>query len=179
MTPLLMYYKPKRGNKMEYIRKSIYSRPEIRRTLLPLWSAWALTAVGVVCGIPYFLADGIGEAGRSGLMGGMIVGGCALLTALCYWLFGDSRRPYHRELHAVLEPTYAYYPPSAQTQLVAALEAGDEQALEAVKRQPKPELALVRYSDKEERIYYSQLTRVEGKHYIPLTEIIVNDLRQK
>ena len=159
---------------MEYIRKSIYSRPEIRRTLLPLWSAWALVAVGALCGVPYFLADGLGEGGRSALMGGMIVGGCSLLLVLCYWLFGDSRRPYHRELHAVLEPTYAYYPTAAQQQVVAALEAGDEKALDAVKRQPKPELALVRYSDKEERVYYSQLTRVEGKHYIPLTEIIVH-----
>lgn len=164
---------------MEYIRKSIYSRPEIRRTLLPLWSAWALTAVGAVCGVLYFMVSGISEAGRSGLMGCMIVGGCALITVLCYWLFGDSRRPYHRELHAVLEPTYAYYSSSVQSQLVSALEAGDEKALEAVKRQPKPELALVRYSDKEERVFYSQLTRVEGKRYIPLTEIIVNDLRQK
>ena len=164
---------------MEYIRKSIYSRPEIRRTLLPLWSAWALTAVGAVCGVPYFIVESISEAGRSGLLGGMIVGGCALAIVLCYWLFGDSRRPYHRQLHAVLEPTYAYYSPSVQQQLVAALEAGDEKALEAVKRQPKPELALVRYSDKEERVYYSQLTRVEGKRYIPLTDIVVNDLRQR
>ena len=113
------------------------------------------------------------------LLSGVITGACALLTVLCYYAFGDSRRPWHRELHAVLEPTYAYYPSSAEKQLVSALEAGDEKALEAVKRQPKPELALVRYSDKEERVFYSQLTRVEGKRYIPLTEIIVNDLRQK
>lgn len=109
----------------------------------------------------------------------MIVGFCALLTVLCYWLFGDSRRPYHRELHAVLEPTYAYYPSFAEQQIVAALEAKDEKALEAVKRQAKPELALVRYSDKEERVYYSQLTRVEGKHYFPITDIIINNIRQK
>lgn len=164
---------------MEYIRKSIYSRPEIRRTLLPLWSAWALTAVGAVCGVVFFVKGNMSDGSSSTLLGGMITGACALLTVLCYWLFGDSRRPYHRELHAVLEPTYAYYSSSVQSQLVAALETGDEKALEAVKRQPKPELALVRYSDKEERVFYSQLTRVEGKRYIPLTEIIVNDLRQK
>lgn len=119
------------------------------------------------------------EGNSSLLLGGMITGACALLTVLCYWLFGDSRRPYHRELHAVLEPTYAYYSTLVQSQLVAALESGNEKALEAVKRQAKPELALVRYSDKEERVFYSQLTRVEGKRYIPLTDIIVNDLRQK
>ena len=164
---------------MEYIRKSIYSRPEIRRTLLPLWSAWVLTAVGAVCGVVFFVKGSMSDGSSSVLLGGIIAGACALLTVLCYWLFGDSRRPYHRELHAVLEPTYAYYSQAVQSQLVSALEAGDEKALDAVKRQPMPELALVRYSDKEERVFYSQLTRVEGKRYIPLTEIIVHDLRKK
>ena len=158
---------------MEYIRKSIYSRPEIRRTLLPLWSAWVLTGVGVVCGIIMFTANGLSDSGQSGLLCGMTVGGCALVTVLCYWAFGDSRRPYSMELHAVLEPTYAYYSSALQEQIIAALEANDEMALEAIKRQAKPELALVRYSDKKERVYYSQLTRFEGNKYIPLTEIIV------
>ena len=162
---------------MEYIRKSIYSRPEIRRTLLPLWSAWALTAVGAVCGVIMFTANGLSEGGRSGLLGGVIVGVCGLLTVLCYWAFGDSRRPYSKELRAVLEPTYAYYSSAMQGQIIAALEAKDEKALEVIKRQAKPELALVRYSDKEERVYYSQLTRVEGKRYIPLTDIIINNVK--
>lgn len=160
---------------MEYIRKSIYSLPEIRRTVLPLWSAWALTAVGAVCGVIMFMANGLSEGGKSGLLGGVIVGACSLLTVLCYWAFGDSRRPYSKEIHAVLEPAYAYYSSALQGQIVAALEANDEVALEAIKRQPKPELALVRYSDKEERVFYSQLTRVVGKHYIPLTDIIKSE----
>ena len=159
---------------MEYIRKQIYTRPEIRRTLLPLWSAWALTAVGAVCGTAILLSDRLSDTGSSLLAGGALIGACSLLTTLCYWLFGDSRRPYSKEIHAVLEPTYAYYPLSAEKQIVAALEGCDEKALAAVKQQAPPELALVRYSDRDERIYYSQLTRVEGRHYIPLTEIIIN-----
>ena len=111
------------------------------------------------------------------LLDGVVLGACSLLTVLCYWAFGDSRRPYSRELHAVLEPTYAYYPLSSEKRLVAALEANDEEALEAIKRQAKPELALVRYSDRKERVFYSQLTRVEGKRYIPLTEIFVNKVK--
>jgi len=162
---------------MEYIRKQIYTRPEIRRTLLPLWSAWVLTAVGIVCGAAIFMTKGISEGASSLLIDGVIVGACSLLTVLCYWAFGDSRRPYSKELHAVLEPTYAYYPFTAEKQLVAALEANDEVALESVKRQPRPELALVRYSDRNERVYYSQLTRIEGKRYIPLTEIFVNKIK--
>ena len=162
---------------MEYIRKQIYSRPEIRRTLLPLWSAWVLTAVGALCGAAMFMYKGSSEGISSLLLGGVMVGVCALLTVLCYWAFGDSRRPYSKELHAVLEPTYAYYSSAMQGQIIAALEANDEIALEAIKKQPKPELSLVRYSDKEERVYYSQLTRVEGKRYIPLTEIIINKVK--
>lgn len=159
---------------MENINQKIYTLPEIRRTLLPLWSAWALVAVGAVCGAFYFLSDNLSAGGSSALMGGLIVGGCSLLVVLCYYAFGDSRRPYHRGLHAVLEPTWAYYAPAQQQQVTAALEAHDEQALEAVKRSPKPELALVRYSDREERIYYSQLLRADGKRWQPLTDIIVN-----
>ena len=162
---------------MEYIRKQIYSRPEIRRTLLPLWSAWALTAVGAVCGAALLMVEGADGGVMSLLLDGVVLGACSLLTVLCYWAFGDSRRPYSRELHAVLEPTYAYYPLSSEKRLEAALEANDEEALEAIKRQAKPELALVRYSDRKERVFYSQLTRVEGKRYTPLTEVFVNKVK--
>ena len=162
---------------MEYIRKSIYTLPEIRRTLLPLWSAWVLTAVGAVCGVVYFLTPHLSTGGASTLIGGVIVGACSLVTVLCYYLFGDSRRPYSREVHAVLEPTYAYYSSSLQQAVIEALETHDEQMLERIKRQATPELALVRYSDKDERIFYSQLTRVDGKHYLPLTEIIINRIK--
>ena len=159
---------------MEYIRKSIYSLPEIRHTLLPLWSGWALTAVGAVCGVLYIKASDVSAGVTSALIGGALIGACSLLLTLCFYLFGDSRRPYSRELHAVLEPTYNYYSQAAQQALVDALQARDEQALGAIKSQAIPELALVRYSDKEERVFYSQLTRVEGHNYIPLTEIITN-----
>lgn len=163
---------------MEYIRKSIYTFPEIRRTLLPLWMAWVLTAVGVVCGVLFRLLPGLSSGASSALVGGLIVGALSLLLVLCYYLFGDSRRPYSRELHSALEPTYAYYSSSMQQAVISALEAGDEQALDAIRRQAIPELALVRYSDPEERVFYSQLTRVEGNRYIPLTEIIINKINK-
>lgn len=117
--------------------------------------------------------NGLSEGITSLLLGGIIVGVCSLLTLLCYWAFGDSRRPYSKEMHAVLEPTYAYYSSALQSQIISALENNDEKALDAIKRQAIPDLALVRYSDKEERVFYSQLTRVEGKRYVPLTDIII------
>lgn len=163
---------------MEYIKKSIYSRPEIRRTLLPLWSAWVLTAIGMVCGALISSIKDLSVGGQSALLSGVFVGACSLLTVLCYYLFGDSRRPYSKEIHAVLEPTIDYYSSAMQEPIIAALEANDEKALAAIKRQALPELALVRYSDKEERVYYSQLNRVEGSRYIPLTEIIKSDTKK-
>ena len=125
------------------------------------------------CGTVMFTTNSLTDGWQAVLIAGSVTGGCSLLTVLCYWAFGDSRRPYSKELHAVLEPTYTYYPLSAQGQLVAALEANDEAALEAVKRQSH-ELALVRYSDRDEHIFYSQLLRIEGRGYIPLTDIIIN-----
>jgi hypothetical protein len=164
---------------MEYIKTSIYSRPEIRRVVLPLWSAWALTAVGAVCGVLYFTLQGLTTGGSSALLGGMAVGGFSLAVVVCYYLFGDSRRPYSKELHAVMEPTIVYYASQYENLLIEVLQSGDEQALEGIKRSATPELALVRYSDKRERVFYSQLTRVAGERFIPITEIIVNDLRKK
>ena len=161
---------------MEYIRKSIYNLPEIRRAVRPLWSAWIIAAIGAICGVIYFLVPNMSAGLTSFMLGGLIVGALSLTIVLCYWLFGDSRRPYSRELHTLLEPTYAYYPNGAEASVKAALEGKDEKALDAIKRQLKPELALVRYSDANETVFYSQLTRVEGTRYVPLTEIIVNKL---
>ena len=111
---------------MEHIKTKIYTLPEMRHSLKPLWSAWVLVAID-------------------------------------------------RELHERLEPTYAYYPASAREQLVAALESKDEKALEGIKRTAQPEIILVRYSDKAETVYYSQLLLAEGKrHAEPLTGIIEN-----
>ena len=158
---------------MEFIGKQIYLRPEIRRTLLPLWPAWALIAIGTVCGTIMLKSDRLTDGWQAVLLAGFMTGGFSLLTVLCYWAFGDSHRPYSKELHAVLNPTYTYYPLSVQGQLLAALESNDEVALEAVKRQSF-ELVLVRYSDRDERVFYSQLLRIEGRGYILLTDIIIN-----
>lgn len=164
---------------MEYIRKSIYKLPEIRHTLLPLWTGWMLTAVGIVCGALFLKLDNLSAGWSSTFVGAMVIGGCSLITIICYYLFGDSRRPYSRELHAVLEPTYTYYAFPVQNDVVAALEAHDEVALSRVKKTSQPELALVRYSDPDDRVFYSQLTRVEGDSYIPITEIIINNTNNK
>ena len=164
---------------MEPIKKSIYSLPEIRRGLEPLWWAWALVAAGAVCGVLCLAVPSMPSGLASLLAFTAAIGALALLLVLCFYLFGDSRRPYHKHLHTLLEPTVAYYSPAVQQQLVSALEAGDEAALDAVKRQPKPELVLMRYSDERESIFYSQLLRVDGAGWQPVTNIITNNLNNR
>ena len=159
---------------MEHIKKSIYRMPGMRRALKPLWAAWALVVPGAVCGGLYAGIDGLSEGLSSTLVFFAAMGALCLVLVLCYWLFGDSRRPYSRELHALLDPTTAYYEPASRQALLSALEAGDEKALDAVRRVPGGKLALVRYSDCGERVYYSQLVE-DG---VPVSDIIVSKPQQ-
>ena len=162
---------------MENIKQKIYTLPEIRRITKPLWSGWIIAAIGAVCGIIGIFNQTISPTTASDLICVAIVGVLSLILTLCYYLFGDSRRPYHKELHTILEPTLTYYPLSEQQHLVTALENKDEKALAAIKKISQPELILLRYSDKEETIFYSQLLRTNAnKQHEPLTDIFINNL---
>ena len=162
--------------RMENIKKSIYSRPEIRHSLKPLWTAWIIVALGVVCAFVYLVAGTMSAGVSSALLGGIIVGACSLVLVLCYYLFGDSRRPYSKTLHQRLEPTLVFYANNVEQQLVDALNSLDEKALANVKKSSNPELLLMRYSNDEETVYYSQLLRqIDSKRLEPITDIIVND----
>ena len=162
---------------MEHIKKQIYTLPEIRRVTKPLWSAWAITLVGALCGVIALTNPNLSPAASSDLTCIAIIGAFSLILTISYYLFGDSHRPYHKGLKKVLEPTLDYYAPAEQQLLVEALENKDEQTLAAIKKVSQRELALMRYSDKEETIFYSQLLRVTPSQTMePLTELFINNL---
>lgn len=162
---------------MENIKKQIYTLPEIGRVTKPLWSAWAVTIIGIPCGIIGIFNSNISSTTATDLICCAIVGVMSLVLTLCYYLFGDSRRPYHKDLHKTLEPTIAYYDMSEQQRLISALENKNEQTLAKIKKIPQPGLVLMRYSDKEETIYYSQvLSMSDNKQLQPLTNLIINNL---
>ena len=164
---------------MENIKKQIYTLPDIRRVTKPLWSAWIIALLGMGCGIVGLTSKNLSTAASSDLVCFGIVGALSLILVLCYYLFGDSRRPYHKKLHQTLDPTWTYYSPATQQQLTVALESQDEKALAAVKKSSQPELILIRYSDKEETVFYSQLLRIVGKKQLePLTDIYINQLKK-
>lgn len=164
---------------MENIKKQIYTLPEIRRVTLPLWPAWAVTAVGIACGLIALLNDNIPAVYSSDLICFALIGCFSLILTLSYYLVGDSRRPYHKQLHKVLEPELTYYATNEQQHLIDALEAHDEEALSSIKKNSQPQLVLMRYSDKEETIFYSQLLRATSTRQMePLTDIIINNIKK-
>ena len=164
---------------MENIKKQIYTLPEIRRVTLPLWPAWAVTAVGLACGLIALLNNNIPAAYSSDLICFALLGCFSLILTLLYYLVGDSHRPYHRNLHKILEPELTYYAPAEQQHIIDALNAHDEKALSSIKKNSQPQLVLMRYSDKEETIFYSQLLRATTSRQMePLTEIIINNINK-
>ena len=157
---------------MERIEKSIYQLPDIARRLRPQPTLYILVAVGGLCGTIMAVGTHTPEwlAGAYLLLAA--VGALALLLLLCYYLFGDSRRPYHRPQGKLLEPEYLYYPASGKEALLAALANGDEAALARIKKTSAPDLVLVRYSDEQERIVFAQLQERDNGALAPITDII-------
>ena len=156
---------------MEYqnIDKEIYHRSEINRHIRPQY--WALVSILLgVGGLIIFLFNP-----ESGLAVGLLGwGGFALITYLLFIFFGDSRVPYHKPSKLILTREYFYYATSSLPQLTAALEANSESQLAAVKRTANPQLVLVRYSDDDEKIVYSQIKQFDGSHETPISNIYTN-----
>jgi len=164
---------------MQNIKQEIYNRPEIRHCIKPLWSGWIIVLIGAVCSAIFLLGNNMKPVVSSLFMYMGAIGAFTLFFILCFYLFGDSRFPYHKTLHRRLEPTLCYYSESSLQELVEALEKGDEEALGRVKRVSTPQLVLIRYSDAPESIYYSQVLRQQGKSLDPLTDIYVNNINDQ
>lgn len=157
---------------MEKIEKSIYSLPEISRHLRSQPACYILVALGVAS---CWLLKATHTSSQ--WLSGMYIlfagaGAFALLLLLCYYTFGDSRRPYYKPGKKILEPEYFYYGMGSKESLQAALENKDENAICRMKKTSVPELVLVHYSDKTGKIIYEQLQeRCNGK-FVPVSNIV-------
>lgn len=156
---------------MEYqnIDKEIYHRQEIKRLIRPQYWALISIALGII-GVVLFMF--FPDATINLVL--MVWGGFALLTMLCYILFGDSRAPYHKPSKHLLTREYFYYPNSVLDQLTDALKNKDEKKLATVKRGVTPQLVLVRYSDVKDEVIYSQIKQVKGHSETPISDIYTN-----
>lgn len=159
---------------MEYerIEKNIYSRHDICRRLRPQPASLIIIAVGLLCG--WLSTISHSEDIQSLLLFVAGSGAFTLVLLLCYYLFGDSRRPYYKPSHALLEPEYIYYSATSKEMLLDALSKGDEAAVERVKKCTIPELVLVRYSNGDDSVIFQQLQQPYGKTNVAISDIVSN-----
>lgn len=157
---------------METIYKTIYRQPEIQKRLRT--QVWALicTAIGVIA-LALMLTTEEATAGVSSLLLGLIVvGAFGLVSLICYYTFGDCQAPYHKPSKKILEAEEQYYAIQQRQAVLDAVNNGDRQALQNVKKSNKPEIIVVSYSDDAEEVVYFQVIDNTKKQAEALTEII-------
>lgn len=158
---------------MEYpnIDKEIYHLPEMGKRMKSMLWAWICVAIAAVA--CYFYVSGFFSESVNSLMLGLVaVGVFALATMLCYYTFGDSRRPFHKPSKRLLERTYFFYSPREQQNLLDAVADDDGNSWLKIKRSATPELVLVRYSDEAEEIAYMQLQEYHDGVKVPVSPIV-------
>lgn len=157
---------------MEYpnIDKEIYHLPEMGKRMKSMLWAWICVATAAVA--CYFYVSGFFSESVNSLMLGLVaVGVFALVTMLCYYTFGDSRRPFHKPSKRLLERTYFFYSPREQQNLLDAVADDDGNSWLKIKRSAAPELVLVRYSDDAEEIAYMQVQEFRDGVKVPISPI--------
>ena len=158
---------------MEYpnIDKEIYHLPEMGKRMKSMLWAWICVALAAVA--CYFYVSGFFSESVNSLMLGLVaVGVFALATMLCYYTFGDSRRPFHKPSKRLLERTYFFYSPREQQNLLDAVADDDGNSWLKIKRSATPELVLVRYSDEAEKVAYMQLQEYHDGVKVPVSPIV-------
>ena len=155
------------------IDKSIYELPDIRKRLRPILWAWGC----VLCGIAGILLNQTipnHGPGMSALIAALFVmGGFGAGTIVAYYIFGDCKAPYYKPLHRLLTREYFFYSKNEKKQLFELFNKKDMAAIDKVKKCALPDYTLVRYSDKDEKVYFAQIFESKNGKEIPATEIIM------
>lgn len=163
---------------MEYknIRKDIYHLPDIQRRLRK--QIWALCCIGIgAIGVSLMLFADISEAASSIVLGMISIGAFALVSMSLFYLFGDSKVPYYKPQHKALQSTEVFYDKNVKDSLVEAVNSHNLTAVAATKKCASPNIVLVRYSDDDDKIIYSQVFEsIDGK-LNPITDIVFDEVK--
>lgn len=162
---------------MNNIYKEIYNLPEIQKRLRPLTPAWICTVIGLASGFILVTNPSLSEGLNALLSALAAIGIGALITILCYYTFGDSRAPYHKPSHKLLTSEQIFYSATSKEAVVKAVAEHDMDGLSKIKKSNVPQIVLVRYSDEEETVAFSQVVDNQGEKMEPLTDIIADNLR--
>lgn len=159
---------------MNHIDKEIYKQADIARRPrpLPMWSI-ALCLLGVITTLLYLSLNNLSQGLITLLLICAVFGDLTLLTVICYLLFGDSRAPYYKKGKCFLDRELNYFAANAKEQLQAAIAAKNLAAVNEVKRNATPALAVITYATPDGTIAYCQLLKVQGDKEIPLSETTI------
>lgn len=157
---------------MQHIDKEIYAQEGVKRRLQPL-NKWyyIFSALGIACTLPYLLIPTLSGLPAALLLTGLSLGDFTLLIVICYYLFGDSRKPYSKADRVFLERRFDYYPASSRQQLADAMENGSLEAFGKIKCCPTSDLMVVRYDNENSTAAYCQLLEQHSEKEVPLTEV--------
>lgn len=155
---------------MQHIDKEIFKQEGVTKRLQPL-NKWyyILSALGIACTALYLLAPNLAGFVSALVLMGLAVGDLCLLIAICYYLFGDCRKPYDKDSETFLERSFNYYPGTSQQLLAEALEGGSLAEIEKIKSCPTSDLMMVRYSNEKNGECHCQLLRQQESKEVPLT----------
>ena len=155
---------------MNHIDKEIYAQQGVSKRLchLNIWY-YILTLLGLIATVLYLLVPKFSNS--SLLLIFMSLGGFCLVVIICFYLFGDCRKPYCNPNSQFLERTFDYYPASSRQQLTEALQCGDRVALDNIKRCPTSDLMLVRFNSSADNSAFCQLIEQRNGTDTPLSEV--------
>ena len=169
-------------SKRENIDKQIYRlSPNIGKRYLPLYGGYACILIG---GITLLVYTGIGDMQQHRTLGELLAviiftGATALLTVLCYYLFGDCRRPCYKPDRSPIEREELLYDSEQRNIIVKMVKNGDTEALMQLPTSTRADLIVILYNDAKKRITAMQAFENVTGEPIPITEIIFNEKKNQ
>lgn len=161
-------------SKRENIDKQIYRlSPNIGKRYLPLYGGYACILIG---GIALLVYTGIGDMQQHRTLGELLAviiftGATALLTVLCYYLFGDCRRPCYKPDRSPIERTEHFFDSEQRDNVVKAVQNGEYETLMLLPSSTRADLIAIIYCDANKRIIAMQAFEDMAGSHLPITKI--------
>lgn len=165
-------------SKQENIDKQIYRlSPNIGKHYLPLYGGYACILAGGIALLVYVcIGDMQQRQTLSELLAAIIfTAAAALLTVLCYYLFGDCRRPCYKPDRSIIEREERFDDLEQLDSIVKMVQNGEAEKLMQLPSSTRADLIVIIYSDGEKRLTAMQAFENETGAPCPVTEIYFNE----
>lgn len=163
-------------NKKNIDRQIYHLSPNISKHLLPLYGGYICSAVGVPAALIYLSVDLSQRQILSELIAVLMTfGGISLLLVVCFYLFGDCKRPFYRPERELLEREEIFYDNSERETIIKYVKNGNLKALEEMHTSIQAQIIVVSYRDKAQRITAIQAFENDADRLTPITDIFFNE----